>query len=592
MPASEQLVLLLVAPISALIPLIVLQGILELLRYLGVNWSKQLRVEEGELLPAAFLGGGALLILFDNFTYTLFGFGSLLSTDIVRIIYAALFLWLTRLSYQFFRKIERGTTQERRRIFNRVAAGLCLASVGASLYTLFFQPIELPISGTPSRRPNILILASDGISATHMSAYGYKRDTTPFLKDFSKESLVFENAFTNSATTYSSLTSTLTGKLPYTTKVVYPPDTLTGSAVFEHLPGVLKAIGYRGFQSTLRYYADSRDAGLVMAFDQANGRNTSPPGLEWLIKSTSGSFLSEFFFASRVFERLEERLLHIFFIRPSEHNFEVIKSRLDAVRSSATHGDRQRVDDALNFISALSSGGAKKSTTPWFVHIHMMESHCCDFFPRQKFFSKDSSVITTQNEDDFYDDTIRYADQLFGYMIGTLDRRGLLDDTIVVITSDHGGHWTFDNRVPLMIRFPKKEHVGSVKENVQLLDIAPTLMDYVGVGKPKWMEGESVLPPKTPDPKRHIYGVVDIENLQEGEMVVLAKTGAPYYGVDIAGMIACNHWYKVDLETAQVTTGTVAGHTAPCADSEVPSSEAALGDFTRFLVNHGFRLGK
>ena len=66
--------------------------------------------------------------------------------------------------------------------------------------------------------PNILILSSDGINNRNTSAFGYERETTPFIKALREKTLVSTNHFSNSAFTGASVISLLTGKLPATTQ--------------------------------------------------------------------------------------------------------------------------------------------------------------------------------------------------------------------------------------------------------------------------------------------------------------------------------------------------------------------------------------
>ncbi|NCC94988.1 MAG: hypothetical protein EOM10_17270, partial [Opitutae bacterium] len=114
--------------------------------------------------------------------------------------------------------------------------------------------------GSARRRPNVLILAWDGISAEHLSLYGYGRDTTPFLRTFRPDrALTCENAFANSLNSGGSIASLLTGKQPTTLRTYYPPEILTGRHAFEHLPGILRQQGYWNLDVSARQFADAYD---------------------------------------------------------------------------------------------------------------------------------------------------------------------------------------------------------------------------------------------------------------------------------------------------------------------------------------------
>lgn len=98
------------------------------------------------------------------------------------------------------------------------------------------------------------------------------------------------------------------------------------------------------------------------------------------------------------------------------------------------------------------------------------------------------------------------VDDNVGRVMQWLERRGILDETVVLHTSDHGyflGEWRFFDkrfmhepsiRVPMMIRYPKAFQPGRhMDEMVLNLDIAPTLLELAGVPAPKKMQGKSVV---------------------------------------------------------------------------------------------------
>jgi len=102
---------------------------------------------------------------------------------------------------------------------------------------------------------------------------------------------------------------------------------------------------------------------------------------------------------------------------------------------------------------------------------------------------------------------IEGVDDNMGRVMDALEKKGVLDDTAVVMGSDHGfflGEWRCYNkrlmhepsiRVPLMMRYPKRIPAGTVRKEMALdLDIAPTLLDIAGVATPQHMQGKSLLP--------------------------------------------------------------------------------------------------
>ncbi|MFI3325700.1 MAG: sulfatase [Clostridia bacterium] len=100
--------------------------------------------------------------------------------------------------------------------------------------------------------------------------------------------------------------------------------------------------------------------------------------------------------------------------------------------------------------------------------------------------------------------TVKGIDDSVGIILGELEKQGVLEDTIVIYTSDQGmflgehdyqdKRWSFEEslRAPFMIRYPKLLKQGTVEKKLMAnIDIAPTLLDFAGVEIPQEMQGES-----------------------------------------------------------------------------------------------------
>ncbi len=107
-----------------------------------------------------------------------------------------------------------------------------------------------------------------------------------------------------------------------------------------------------------------------------------------------------------------------------------------------------------------------------------------------------------------HDSEIRYADDGVKQLLTAVDDLGLKDDTLVIVFSDHGeimykhgiyfdhhGLYDEDIHVPLIVRWPGQARAGvRVPHLVQHIDIAPTILDAVGIEVPDEMEGTSLVP--------------------------------------------------------------------------------------------------
>jgi arylsulfatase A-like enzyme len=146
-----------------------------------------------------------------------------------------------------------------------------------------------------------------------------------------------------------------------------------------------------------------------------------------------------------------------------------------------------------------------------------------------------------------YDEYILYADREFGRLMDKLELSGILDDTWIVLTSDHGemfergilGHTTpvlYQPviKVPLMIFEPGQKSRRDIYANTSAVDLLPTLQHITGQQPAAWTEG-SILPPFSPmnnDAERSLYAVQ-------------ARTNAQYKPLTIATTVLIKGQYKL-----------------------------------------------
>lgn len=549
---TERLIMLVGSP---LFPSIVLLSFLFILLMICrlLRLSEAMKAILSVVIPAIVVSSLELLLI-DNFTYTLFGFGIVTADGWKRILYVPLFLWLFIFAIRWLLKLQKSRIATKGfalAIILLSASGLIAVAqlAGRPAPSINSSALYSNLTRNNARPlPNILFIASDGIAASMMSAYGYPKGTTPFEQSFSNEALFCENAFGNVGRTYGALLSMLTGKPPEQLKVLFPPEILTGENMVQGLPQILRGLGYRNIQLTMRYYADSEDANLLFSFDQANDRKVHD-SIQWmLVRSGASCFLSETFFLNQLYDRIHDRLFHIFGLSRLENLYALVAEG----RQSPYYADKTRLLEATEVFS--------ENRQPWFMHIHLMDSHCCLFG-----FSPDTVVNYKGPKDGLYELAIMRADRMFYYLIKELMARGLLNNTLIVISSDHSVGWDIRQRVPLMIRFPNAEFRGHIKENVQLLDVAPTILDYLGLSQPQWMTGQSLLRPVPTD--RPIFGINEMlirVNTANPTLKELSTLDPPYYGAATATLVQCDRWWDINLVNHAMRTGEVAGHTASC----------------------------
>lgn len=383
-----------------------------------------------------------------------------------------------------------GLAAGRPRLARRWAAVLALLSLAAC--------------GEP-RQPNVLLISIDTLRADHLGCYGYERDTSPRIDALAREGVLFENALSSTSWTLPAHMTMLSG-LPISVHGACEerhfdrqddhgqriPPPLRGELV----SSALRAAGYRtaGFYSW-KYLDDS--FGFDSGFDvwQRCGIDLySHPvlGVELARLRQTGEVeaMRELAFAFR--ELIDPR-------RPSSP--EVVG---EATRWLDAHTGDER---------------------PFFLFVHLFDVH--DPYKPPKEFDrfgdpayagpidvKHAQLISERvypgmpPEDlarliSLYDGGIAYVDDQVGKLLDHLDALGLAEDTLVILTSDHGEeffeHGTIGHRqhlyresvaVPLVLRQPGRLPAGKrVAETVGLIDLAPTILAATGTPPPHELPG-------------------------------------------------------------------------------------------------------
>ncbi len=535
----------------------------------------------GWAIPAIILSS-LVLLLVDNFTYTVFKFGISTSNGIGRGVYAALYVLLT--GYVYLRMLKRfgswGQDGRKAVSTNRwlyscaavltLTTGLALANVNFTNLLSADQPAE---SQPASKLPNIILLGSDGLNADNLSAYGYFRNTTPHLKELAQTSLVAENAFTNAGNSAGSIVSIMTSKLPTQTRLLYPPDIVTGLNSFQHLPGILNNLGYETVEFGVQYYVDSFNFNLQNGFDIANNRTINTGKLTSL--GARLGFENEAYFLTRLTWRISDRILHIFYIHDMVNPYAVVTEPVPDI------SDETKIDQAMALFDHPSA--------PLFVHIHLLGTHGGYYIPETRVYSAGEMQVSEWMTD-FYDDTLLGFDRYVGEVIDRLKADGQFDNTILIIYTDHNKAFKVDGRIPLIIHFPAGEQAGEITQNVQNMDIAPTILDYLGLSIPGWMNGESLLN-GGPTHQRLIFsaGTNKVKpNEEDIEFLDPALTKPPFYQFSFINVLDCQKMYSLDLTTYKWTTENVSGYVNPCQTKDLLSMDQIKQAVYQRLAQDGF----
>ncbi|MEE9397564.1 MAG: sulfatase-like hydrolase/transferase, partial [Methylococcales bacterium] len=508
-------------------------------------------IEIASLAPG-FVLAAWLFIILNNFTHTLFGFYVGNFQGLGRFIYAGLFLLLWW--YATRRFINWGKFIDNKGglvgpVISLILISLSLLWSVSSIDSS--QAVEMHIDNK-GNKPNILILSSDGVNADHTSVYGYQRDTTPFLRTLAKESLLSLNSFSNAANTTGSITSFLSGRLPTTTRVIYRPDILRGYDAYLHLPAMLEKQGYSTFDVSIEYYASTKDLNFRGAFEQQNKNSPLAVLKSRLLKNLGQGYDLTLLFIESITDRNFSRLGHAFGLLTIQDVFlEVTDPTLEnSLR------DRERVDEIKKLIVSAEQ--------PYFINAHLMNTHGEKFKFENPFFSKGQQ----QDQEwmvDFYDDAILQFDAYVKEIYETLRSANQLEQTIIIVTSDHGHRFTTSDRIPLLIRFPNAAISKVIDYNTQRIDIAPTLLDYLNYNAPNWMVGDSLLLDTPQHRDRHIIGTRTRSAKQiHKDIWEVADSHPPYYSLGEITVVHCDTWYGMKVDTGIILKKTINTPTEPC----------------------------
>ncbi len=163
-----------------------------------------------------------------------------------------------------------------------------------------------------------------------------------------------------------------------------------------------------------------------------------------------------------------------------------------------------------------------------------------------------------------------------------LQETGRFENTLLILTSDHGSNGKAHKRIPLIMRFPHQRYKGRVTRNIQTLDIVATILNYLGVEVPDWMDGDSLLSGESNTLRPIIISHLGDLGPNVHEWKQVANPKAPFYSLGEVSVVIGHKWYCLSLYDGVMVSRYVEGHTAPLEENELPS-EAEVKDF---IIDH------
>ncbi len=330
---------------------------------------------------------------------------------------------------------------------------------------------NLWLGGCGQRRrgkgPNVLLIVLDTARADRFSCMGYKSQTSPNIDAIFSEGVIYQRAYSTACWTLPSHSSLFSGLYP--TQAGGTSETLQLPKFNRTLAEVMKEAGYDTAAFVCNAWV-SVERGFGQGFDEFNEMwrpenrpdvTQSQGPVELTATQLAASWLEQRKAAKNpFFVFINLNCIHLPYV-PTEPFL------------SSFVGNRGYNNEEVNRIAAV------KSMWPYLAG-------------ELKLSERDFRIMS-----DLYDAEVALADSCVGQIIGQLRASGLLDDTVVILTSDHGENLGERGRIdhhlsmyettlhiPLMIRYPKAFQPGSrISDFVSIVDIAPTVMDLCGAGK-------------------------------------------------------------------------------------------------------------
>ncbi|MGC9467528.1 MAG: sulfatase family protein [Anaerolineae bacterium] len=330
------------------------------------------------------------------------------------------------------------------------------------------------MSAETKKLPNIVLLGIDSLLADHMSCYGYPRLTTPHIDRFAAEGTLFERYYSPHIPTTSGYANMLTGMDVFTTQVVALRHQGPMRSEVKTLPEILREFGYTstcvGFQGN----PASRGFDTYLQF---GGWGPGDDGRAHKAENLNEVAIPEL-------ERLAQ----------GDAPFLLFLRHMDPHSPYLPPGPFERI-----FYHGNELDPENRSMDPVMA-----------FKPFRDYFASwmpegitDKDYVIAQ-----YDGAVAYMDAAIQNLFTALESQGIMDETLVIVTSDHGetlydhdcyfdhhGIYDVTLHVPLIIRYPGKIPAGKrVTGYAQHYDLVPTILELLDLDSAIDFDGESLLP--------------------------------------------------------------------------------------------------
>ena len=397
------------------------------------------------------------------------------------------------------------------------------------MYKNFFNfTIQLSVYMSKNNKCNIILLTLDDVRADRFLLKKYRQSIIPNINKLLEDSIIFKNAFSPASWTRSSIASLFTGRYPSFHDMKIPAPKLqktqriylNNKTIADYLklknydtygiiptPTIRKALGYdKGFNNyiecwkpPLSYLRDPNfDYHYIMNYirDLIYGNDKYA---HYIIKKIERHIKKQIITKKKFFVYTDFINAHAPWSAPRKYRlkFELRKpkKKIKGKPILITHNVFSKI------IKLVREG-------KWeFINIYP--------YIAEKFKTSNYYLELLKSK---YNAEIAYLDAEIGKFIHFLKEKNIYDDTLIIITSDHGESFgehgllfhkfhLYDNliRIPLIIKPPFKTKVKKINGLVSLVDILPTILSLTGIKSSEKLDGISLYPFNENNTHKYIF---------------------------------------------------------------------------------------
>ncbi len=408
--------------------------------------------------------------------------------------------------------------------------------------------------------PNILIIVFDALTARNMSLYGYPRHTTPNIEQAANEgAAVFHRHYAGGSWTPPGTASLLTGVYPWSHRALHPFGTMREQFKQDNIFSLL------GKRYNVFTYSHNLFANILL--DQCQQHiNTFLDQEELCLHSGH--------YAGKIFKKELKTLAQaeeVLFWNPNGSSASFLLSRFR--RSNQLRNDTLinqnhierfprgvpntflayfTLEDAIEWVKRQTSVQRR----PYLGYVHLMPPHSPyttrhDFIDRfrdtwepackpEGVFSQMHTQAFLNEQRRYYDEYIGYVDAEFGRLFDSMKENGSLDETMLILTSDHGemferGIWEHETptlyepilHIPLLIWKPGENQRVDFHKPTSCVDVPPTLLQAIGQPIHHWCEGQTL--PTLDDTTNNKHSMFAIDSKENSKFAPLTKGSIAHY---------------------------------------------------------------